>query len=90
MSRNEIKWSKKVLERFAHEAMLNDFQVALMTSRIKGDTVKKQSLIFHISEATIHREIKHLKTLYDEVQKQFPEEMPRRKNCAIEEYMDNN
>lgn len=91
MSRNEIRWSKKVFDTFIEEGMLNDFQIELMKSRIKGDTVKYQAIVlFHVSESTIHREIKKLKDLYDEIQKQHPDDMPVRKNSKQEEYMDNN
>ena len=90
MSRNEIHWNKLVFEKFIDLAMLNDFQIELMKSRIKGDTVRNQSRMFHVSESTIAREIKHLKQLYDVVQKQHPEELPVRKNSAKEDYMDNN
>lgn len=90
MSRNEIRWNKNIFDAFVREAMLNDYQIKLLESRIKGDTVKKQALKFHASESTIAREIKHLKQLYDVVQRQHPDEFPVRKNSKEETYMDNN
>ena len=86
---HEVVWTRAVLEEFKREACLNEFQTELMETRISGMTIRQQAFYFHRSEATISREIRKLKKLYDEAQK-HSEILRPRKQSVYEDYMDDN
>lgn len=86
----QVHWNKQVFQKFIDEAMLNDLQIEIMKRRIKGDTRSKTCRELHLSMSTHDREIAKLKRMYDEVQKQFPDELPVRRVSKQEIFMDNN
>ena len=88
---NDVPWNKKLYEKFMAEAILTDQQKIIMETRVtKGWTRTKQCQELHISMSTLDREIKKLKEMYDEIQKQFPKELPKRKKSKYEDYLDEN
>lgn len=87
----QVPWNRKLLDRFIEVAMLTEFQEKVMRTRVeKSWTVKKQAREFHVAEITIHRTIRKLKDIYDEVQPHYPDELPPRKHSTYEDYLDNN
>ena len=86
MSRQVI-WSKIVLEEFISLANLTKTQEMIMRTRVAGWSRTKQSMELHISLATLDREIRRLKVIYDSVQP-YSAILPPRKHSAEETYMD--
>lgn len=85
----EVPWTKRTLENFIEKAHLNDDEIYIMESRIKGESVTAQSLHLNQSTATTHRMIRVLKHKYDLVQAEYPDEFPLRiKKTAKEKWMD--
>lgn len=88
---NDVPWNKRLYNKFMSEAMLTDLQKKIMETRVtKGWTRTKQCQELHISMSTLDREIKKLKLMYDDLQKDFPEDLPPRKLSKYEDYLDNN
>lgn len=85
----QVPWNKVILETFIDLALLTKEEEMIMRTRVAGWTVTKQALELGMSEATVHRIIKRLKTKYDQVQKYSPL-LPPRKASAAETYMDEN
>ena len=85
---HQVIWTKKRLEFFLEHSGMNSFQKQIMRDRCESVTVIQMSLLYHCSESTIHKEIARIKRIYDEVQKQYPDELPPRKSSAKELYMD--
>lgn len=85
----QVKWTKDVLNAFIQYAMLNDDEVFIMETRIKGWSVTKQAMKLNKSESTIHKMIALLKKKYDAVQLEHPNEMPVRRASSKETWMDN-
>lgn len=87
----DVPWNRKLYNKFMSEAILTDLQKQIMETRVtKGWTRTKQIQELHISMSTLDREIKKLKKMYDDIQKDFPEDLPPRKKSKYEEYLDNN
>lgn len=84
----QVHWTEKKTEFFIEKGCLNEEQAYIMRSRVRGSTVTEQALYLNKSEATIHRMIRTLKDLYDEVQREHPDDLPPRKKSAKEDYMD--
>lgn len=87
---NQVKWSKQVLTDFCNLALLNEDEIYIMESRVKGTPVSLQADHLCCSESTVHRMIAKLKKKYDVVQKEFPDKFPKRRKSAKETWMDNN
>lgn len=87
---HQVKWSKQVLTDFCTLALLNEEEIYIMESRIKGTPVSLQADHLCCSESTVHRMIAKLKKKYDVVQKEFPNKFPIRRKSAKETWMDNN
>lgn len=87
---HQVKWSKQVLTDFCTLALLNEDEIYIMESRIKGTPVSLQADHLCCSESTVHRMIAKLKKKYDVVQKEFPNKFPIRRKSAKETWMDNN
>lgn len=87
----DVPWNRKLYNKFMSEAILTDLQKQIMETRVtKGWTRTKQVKELHISMSTLDREIKKLKKMYDEIQKDYPEDLPLRKTSKYEDYLDNN
>lgn len=84
----QVNWNKNLTELFIDMAMLNEEEQYILTSRIKGTTVTQQAMQLNKSEVTVHRMIKNMKIKYDNIQKEFPELFPIRKQSKAEKYMD--
>lgn len=87
---HQVKWSKQVLTDFCTLALLNEEEIYIMESRVKGTPVSIQADHLCCSESTVHRMIAKLKKKYDVVQKEFPDKFPKRRKSAKETWMDNN
>ena len=86
----QVVWTKRTTDFFLDNSNATDFEKQVLLTRISGMTVQQQAFYFSCSPATVHRAVKHLKQLYDRVQQEYPEELPKRRSCAAELYMDNN
>lgn len=85
---HQVKWNKKVFDIFVSEAMLSDFEIQVLETRIKGWSIVKQCIEFSCSESTINRTVALLKQKYDNVQKHHPDELPPRRFSMKETWMD--
>lgn len=86
----QVKWNKKIYDRFVEEAMLSEEEQNILKTRIENVPISVQSSMFGMSESSVHRCISRLKKKYDEVQKLHPNDFPVRKKSAKETWMDNN
>lgn len=87
---HDIEWSKQRMEKFIDYALLNEEETYIIRSRIMNTPVSEQAYILNCSESRVHRIIAKLKRKYDIIQEEYPDEFPKRKNSAKEEYMDEN
>lgn len=87
MSRQVI-WTKQSLETFIEEAYLTEEEIVILRTRLAGWTISEQADRLGVSVGTINRMIRRLKIKYDIVQRQYPQILPVRKNCAAELFMD--
>lgn len=86
---HQVLWTQDKLDFFINKGLLSEDEEFIMRTRCKGWTVTMQALHLNKSESTIHQMIKKLKSKYDEVQKEYPNDLPMRKFSAQETYMDN-
>lgn len=84
----QVIWTKRTLDFFLENSGMNDFQKQIMTDRCANMTVIQMSMKYHCCESTVHKEIAKIKRIYDEVQRQHPDELPPRKKSSKELYMD--
>lgn len=64
---NDIAWDKIKLEEFKSLALLTEFEILVLESRIKGWSRTKQSIEFNCSLSTIDRTMKQIRMKYDNV-----------------------
>ena len=83
-------WTDKLTEDFIKKAALSDDEAYIMRTRARGYTVTQQAMALNKSESTIARMIAIIKKKYDAVQKEFPEDFPKRKTSKVEKFMDEN
>lgn len=81
-------WTRRVYEFFCDAANLNKLDRDILAQRIAGMTIKEMTFFYGLSESAINKRIARMKRVYDEVQKEYPEELHPRKNSAAETYMD--
>lgn len=84
----QVIWTRDTLEAFVRYANLTDEQEQVIRTRVAGWPRSKQCMELHISTSTLDRTIRKLKRVYDEVQRQHPDELPARKASAKELWMD--
>lgn len=65
---HQVMWTKQIIEEFAEEAMLSDFENQVLRTRAKGMQRVEQAMMLGCSLSTIDRTIKLLKDKYDAVQ----------------------
>lgn len=85
---HQVIWTKKILETFIREGELTPLEEAIMRTRVKGWKRTKQAEELNLSISALDGYIRALKKKYDAVQREHPEEMPKRKASAAELYMD--
>lgn len=85
---HQVEWTAKKTEFFIEKGCLSEEEAYIMRSRVRGATVTEQALHLHKSEISIHRTIRKLKDKYDEVQREHPEDLPKRRRSKQEDYMD--
>lgn len=85
---HQVIWTKRTLDFFLSNSGMNEFQKRIMIDRCRNMTVTWMSMEYHCSESKIHKEIARIKKIYDEVQSQHPDELPKRKASSKELYMD--
>lgn len=71
-------WTRRIKEIFIQEAMLDEKEIMLLESCIKGEKRTAQAAKFNISPETLQRRIKKLQQKYDWVQKGHSDIMPER------------
>ena len=87
---HQVIWTRRVFEFFSDAAKLTKLEREVLETRISGMTRVQQSLYFSLSISTIDKIIARLKRLYDEVQREYPDELKPRRTSACETYMDEN
>lgn len=85
---HQVIWTKDTLENFLEWSGINDrialgdskavIQEGIMRTRVANFTIVKQAETFNCSVDCVKKYIAELKILYDEVQKQHPEDLPIR------------
>ena len=87
---HQVIWTARVVELFETAANLNDLEKQILESRVHGMTIRQQALFYNLSESTVSRIVARLKRKYDEVQKEFPDDLKPRRKSAAETYLDEN
>jgi len=86
----QVIWTKRVESFFADVANLTPFERDVLRCRISGMTRLQTSFYLSISVSSIDKCIARLKRLYDEVQREYPDDLKPRRSSAQETYMDDN
>ena len=76
------------MDFFLENSNCTKFQRDVLITRISGMTIKEQAMFFHCGESTVNRAIRVLKDTYDAVQREYPDELPKRKMSEAERYLD--
>lgn len=84
----QVIWTETTLANFIRYANLSEDEIFIMTTRAKEWTITKQAMEMHRSASSIARAVKRLKAKYDVAQREHPDELPQRKESAVELYMD--
>ena len=71
-------WTRRIKEIFIQEAMLDEKEVILLESCIKGEKRTAQAAKLNLSPETLQRRVKKLQQKYDWVQKEHSDVMPER------------
>lgn len=86
----QVEWCRDVFNFFVEQAMLSEFEVKILESRINGMTVLEQSRMMMCSKSKVEKCIALMKKKYDNVQQKYPDKLPARKFSSREVFMDNN
>lgn len=86
----QVIWTRRVFEFFADAANLTPLERGIMETRISGMSRLQQSSYFSISLSSLDRAINRIKRKYDEVQKEFPDELKPRRSSTAETFLDQN
>lgn len=86
--KNQVPWTKSLLEEFIQEAMLTKEEEFLMRTRCAGWSQVKQAMKLNVSTSTISNILVKCKQKYDNLQSQFPDKFPPRITSKVEEAMD--
>lgn len=81
-------WSDDSFRFFVKEAMLNETEIYILDSRIKGTPISKQADKLGYSIDNVNKIIKQMKNKYDFIQKKNPDILPLRRKSSSETYMD--
>lgn len=85
----QVEWIQLYIDEFLKHAGLSDLDEEIFLSRMHGETRTWQMEHFHLSERSLDRHIRHIKDVYDEVQKNHPK-LPERRHSAQEDWLDRN
>lgn len=85
---HQVVWTKATTNFFLEHCNATDFEKQVLLTRISGMSVLQQSFFFSCSTSTVERAIRHLKNLYDVVQKEYPDRLKPRVFSKDELYMD--
>lgn len=85
---HQVIWTRRVYEFFCDAANLNKLDRDILAQRIAGMTIKEMQFFYGLSESALNKRIARMKRIYDEVQKEYPDELKPRKTSAAETYMD--
>lgn len=86
----QVKWTQNIVREFSERAMLNEDEIFVLVTRVKGMPISRQAQELNCSESTVNRIVANLKKKYDSVQKEYPDLFPSRKSSAKEVWMDEN
>lgn len=89
MPKTTVDWNSVLYDEFCEIAMLNDTEKKILRGRIMGITVKEMSVIYDMSESSIHGMVDKLRKKYDICQK-YSTVLPKRRMSKEEQYMDDN
>lgn len=89
MTRRNVPWNEVLYREFSRLGMLTEFQREVLRTRIMGYSITQQAMSLNVSESTINRTIRELKTRYDEVQP-YSDLLPPRRTSEEEKWMDEN
>lgn len=64
-----ITWTKPLVEAFIEEGNLNERQIFLLRTRVKGYTIAEQARLLNLSVDQINKDIAKLRKIYDETSK---------------------
>lgn len=87
---HQVIWTRRVYEFFCDAANLPQIDRQILAQRIGGMTIKEMTFFYGLSESSINKRIARMKRLYDEVQKEYPDDLRPRRSSAAETYMDKN
>lgn len=82
-----VHFTSESFEEFCRLAMLSEIEVKVLETRIRGFSITQQSQLLSISESTVNRLIRGIKTKYDRVQP-MSDKLPPRRSSKQEEWMD--
>lgn len=86
--KNQVPWTKTLLEDFISEALLTEDEAFIMRTRCSGWSQVRQSMELGTSTSNISKIINSCKEKYDIVAEQFPDRFPVRTVSTVEEAMD--
>lgn len=86
--KNQVPWTKSLLDEFIKEAMLTEDEEFIMRTRCAGWSQVKQAMRLNVSTSTVSNIINKCKRKYDNLQKHYPDRFPIRKVSKVEEVMD--
>lgn len=84
----QVPWNSDILNNFCSLALLNEEEIFIMETRIRGWSVSRQGMELGLSESAVAKRIALLKKKYDRVQEQHPDKLPPRRFSAKETWMD--
>lgn len=90
MAKDGFYWTDELTEKVIQKCMFSKDESDILRTRVRGYTVKEQSVKLEMSESKISRLIAVMKEKYDSLQRQYPDEFPLRKDSKTEKFMDEN
>lgn len=78
----QVPWDQRILDEFIRRALLSEEDQWLMRSRIGGMSRSQQAEHLGLSERSVDRRIRRLKSKYDHVQHGSDVPPPRRGRAA--------
>jgi len=79
---HQVPWDQRIVEEFVRRALLSEEEQWLLRSRIGGMSRSQQAEHLGLSDRSVDRRIRQLKTKYDHAQKGSDILPPRRTRAA--------